>query len=110
MDILASILLIGSGFFAFVAGLGLLRFPDLPSRMHAATKASGAAFGLILASLCLRMPELPIIIKSIVALGFAFLTLPVSAHLLGRSAVVLPSRQTEPDTDGEDESPDDTHA
>jgi multicomponent Na+:H+ antiporter subunit G len=86
-DAFSSILLVGSSFFAFVAGLGLLRFADLPSRMHAATKASGAAFALILLAMCLRVPELGVIVKSIVALGFAFLTLPVAAHLLGRSSM-----------------------
>lgn len=94
-DAIAGILLIGAAFFAFVAGLGLLRFRDLPSRMHAATKASGAAFALILAAICVRMPELGIIVKSTLALGFAFLTLPVAAHLLGRSAIVPPDRQAD---------------
>jgi multicomponent Na+:H+ antiporter subunit G len=86
-ETLSAILLVGAGFFAFVAGLGLLRFPDLPTRMHAATKASGAAFALALAALCLRLPEFGVVLKSILALGFAFLTLPVAAHLLGRGAI-----------------------
>lgn len=86
-EIISAIALVGAGFFAFVAGFGLVRFPDLASRMHAATKASGAAFGLVLASLCLRMPGSETIVKAVLSLGFAFLTLPVAAHLLGRSAV-----------------------
>ena len=87
IEIIGAICLVGAGFFAFVAGLGLVRFPDLASRMHAATKASGAAFALVLAALCLRTPELATIVKASLALGFAFLTLPVAAHMLGRSAV-----------------------
>ncbi len=87
-DVISGILLIGAGFFVFVAGLGVLRFGDLPSRMHAATKASGAAFALVLAAVCLRLPEWSVAIKSIVALAFAFLTLPVAAHLLGRSSLI----------------------
>lgn len=88
IDAIAGLLLIGAGFFAFVAGLGVLRLGDLPSRMHAATKASGAAFALILLAVCLRTPSLALVAKSIVALGFAFLTLPVAAHLLGRSSII----------------------
>lgn len=87
LEIIAAICLVGSGFFALIAGLGLVRFRDLASRMHAATKASGAAFALVLAALCLRDPDATTLVKAALSLGFAFLTLPVAAHLLGRSAV-----------------------
>jgi len=86
LEVLSAILLVGGGFFALIAGLGLLRFPDLLSRMHAATKASGAAFALILAAMVLRLPGWEIGIKAAVALFLAFLTLPVAAHLLGGTA------------------------
>ncbi len=85
IDWISAIFLIGGGFFALIAGLGLLRFPDLLSRMHAATKASGAAFSLILVAFVLRVPEWDIAIKAVVSLILAFLTLPVAAHLLGRN-------------------------
>ena len=87
LEAASGLLLVGAGFFAFIAGFGLLRLPDLPTRMHAATKASGAAFALALAALCLRVPEFGVALKSLVALAFAFLTLPVAAHLLGRGAI-----------------------
>ena len=85
-DLLASIFLVGGGFFVLVAGLGLLRFEGLHARMHAATKASGAAFLLVLIAECFRIPGWDTVIKSAVAMAFAFLTLPVAAHLLARSA------------------------
>lgn len=91
IDALTGFLLVFSGFFALVAGLGLVRFNDLASRMHAATKASGAALGLILAALCVRQPQLEVIFKALVALAFAFFTLPVAAHLLGRSSLIRPA-------------------
>lgn len=87
LEIVSAISLVGAGFFAFIAGLGLVRFRDLASRMHAATKASGAAFALVLVAICLRDPDLTTIVKAVLAIAFAFLTLPVAAHLLGRSAV-----------------------
>lgn len=86
LEVLSVILLMLGGFFALIAGLGLLRLPDLLSRMHAATKASGAAFALILLAMVLRLPGWEISIKAAVALFLAFLTLPVAAHLLGGSA------------------------
>lgn len=93
IDVIAGIFLIGAGFFTMVAGLGLVRFEDLPSRMHAATKASGGALGLVLIAMCFRVPSLDTFVKSAVALGFAFLTLPVAAHLLGRTSLIVRDAQ-----------------
>jgi len=88
LELLASLFLVAGGFFAFIAGLGIVRFRDLATRMHAATKAAGAAFALVLIAIVLRMPGWEIGIKAVVSLGFAFLSLPVAAHLLGRNAIV----------------------
>lgn len=93
IDWISALFLIGGGFFALIAGLGLLRFPDLLSRMHAATKASGAAFSLILVAFVLRLPEWEIALKAIVSLFLAFLTLPVAAHLLGRNATRVKKKE-----------------
>lgn len=44
-----------AGTFFFLAGtVGLLRFPDVYSRLHAVTKADTLGFGLLVAGLCLR--------------------------------------------------------
>ena len=94
-DWISAIFLIAGGFFALIAGLGLIRFPDLLSRMHAATKASGAAFSLILVAFVLRLPDWEIAIKAVVSLFLAFMTLPVAAHLLGRN-----TSRVKPDDEG----------
>lgn len=92
IEFVSGILLILGGFFAMIAGLGSLRFPDLLSRMHAATKASGAALGLTLAAFVLRMPSWEIAIKAALCILLAFMTLPVAAHLLGRNATQKPDK------------------
>jgi len=46
-DVIVNILIIAGGFFAAVAGLGLLRLPDVLIRMHASTKAGTLGVGLI---------------------------------------------------------------
>ena len=84
-DLLSALLLLVGGFFALVAGVGVWRLPDLLSRMHASTKAAGAAFALILAAYVLRIPTWEVGLKAVVSLVLAFLTLPVAAHMLGRS-------------------------
>jgi multicomponent Na+:H+ antiporter subunit G len=85
-ELLSALLLLGSSLFMFIAALGLLRFPDLLLRMHAATKATGLAFALCLGAVVLRTPTPEIFLKSALALLFAFGTLPVAAHLLSRTS------------------------
>ena len=86
IEAVSALLLLAGGFFALVAGIGVWRLPDLLSRMHASTKAAGAALALILAAFILRVPTWEVGLKSAIALALAFLTLPVAAHMLGRSA------------------------
>lgn len=55
--VLSGLFLLGGGFF-FVAGtVGLLRFPDVVSRLHAVAKADTLGLGLIIIGLALRPSE-----------------------------------------------------
>ncbi|MFW5791636.1 MAG: cation:proton antiporter [Desulfohalobiaceae bacterium] len=61
---LASVLLCLSGAFFFLAGtVGLLRFPDTLSRLHALTKADNLGLGFIVLGLMLRSPSVPVMLK-----------------------------------------------
>lgn len=54
LDILTAVL-VGAGLFFFVAGVvGLLRFPDLYSRLHALTKADNVGLGFTVLGLMLQ--------------------------------------------------------
>lgn len=79
------VLLIGA-FFMLVASLGLLRFPDVYTRMHAATKATTFGMGGILTATSLAFQDAGVATQSALALFFLFLTAPVSAHLISRAA------------------------
>jgi len=92
IELLSACALVAGGMFIFLASLGLVRFRDLLSRMHAATKAGGSALALVLLAICLREPSVEVIAKSAVALAFAYLTLPVAAHVLGRSSAITKRR------------------
>jgi multicomponent Na+:H+ antiporter subunit G len=69
-----------------LTGLGLVRMPDVFTRMHAATKAAslGVALLLLAAAFYFRQPE--VVTKVIATIIFIFLTAPVAASLLGRAA------------------------
>lgn len=78
-------LLFGSIFF-LISALGVLKFPDLFSRMHAASKSSSLAMGLILIGVAVHFFSWGILVKCTLTLLFIFLTAPVAAHILGRAA------------------------
>jgi multicomponent Na+:H+ antiporter subunit G len=83
--IAAASLLIGASFM-LVASMGLVRFPDIYTRMHAATKATTFGMGGILLATALAFGSADIAAQSGLALFFLFLTAPVSAHLISRAA------------------------
>ncbi len=86
ITVLSAIFLLAGSTLALTAALGLVRFPDLFSRMHAATKPQTLGLLLILVGVALRMPEPRYAgILAVVAI-FQLLTAPVSAHMIGRTA------------------------
>ena len=82
----AVLLLIGS-LLSAVAALGILRFPDVYTRLHAASKAGPLGAGLILLAVAFAAADWAIAIRCVLGLFFLILTGPVSAHLLARSAL-----------------------
>ena len=73
--------------FGLLAAIGILRLPDLLTRMHAASKAGLVGAGLILAGVAIASGESAIVLRAILGILFLALTTPVSAHLLARAAI-----------------------
>lgn len=98
MEWLIGILVLAGGFFALIAGLGILRLPDVLIRMHASTKAGTLGSGLILAAVAVHFWDGAIAAKAMVAVLFLLLTAPLAAHMIGRAALKLgvPLYRTEP--------------
>lgn len=85
-DLVSAVLLLVGAFLALVAAVGLLRFPDLLTRMHAATKPQVLGLLLIIVGLGLRLRSpFDIGMLALIVL-FQLLTAPVSAHMIGRTA------------------------
>ncbi|HEX5200499.1 MAG TPA: monovalent cation/H(+) antiporter subunit G [Actinoplanes sp.] len=84
-DILAGACLVSGALLSLAAGVGLLRFPDLLSRMHAATKPQVLGLLLILAGAALRLPNTVDITTLILVGAFQLVTAPVAAHMVGRA-------------------------
>ena len=86
-EIVAAVLVLLGAAFVFVAALGVVRMPDLPMRMHAATKAGTLGAGLILLAVAVVYSDAGVTVRALATIAFLFLTAPVSAHVVGRAAV-----------------------
>lgn len=86
MSWLVGILIITGTLLMLIASVGLLRMPDVYTRMHAATKAVSLGAGLILVGVAVEFGNLMVTTKAITTTVFIFLTAPVAAHLLARAA------------------------
>lgn len=84
--ICVSVLLVAGAIFSLLAAIGIVRFPDLYTRMHAASKAGTIGSGLLLLAAGLHAHELPILLRALAGFSFFVLTAPVSAHLLAKAA------------------------
>ena len=85
-EILSSALLLIGATFALLAGVGILRMPDLFMRMQASTKASTLGIGCILGAVAVHFGELAITTRALATMLFVFLTAPVAAHMIARAA------------------------
>ena len=68
-----------------VAGLGVVRMPDLLTRMHASSKAATLGAALILLAVGFWFAEAAIIVRVVLIILFLFATAPVAAHMIGRA-------------------------
>ena len=69
-----------------LAGVGVLRMPDVFTRMQASTKASTLGLGCLLAGVALRNPEPSFVVRAASIAAFMLLTTAVSAHVIARAA------------------------
>lgn len=86
LDIASWVLLVAGGVFVFVGGVGLLRLPDLYTRMHGSSLTETLGTILVLAGLVLQA-GLTLATFKLVAIGvFLLLTSPTAAYALANAA------------------------
>ena len=83
----ALLILIGA-VMSMISALGMIRFPDVYTRAHAATKSSTLAVMLTLSGVFLffLISESFISVRLLLGIVFVFITAPVSGHLVCRAA------------------------
>lgn len=85
LDGMAAVFMVVGGLMSLAAGLGLLRFPDLHTRMHAATKPQVLGLLLLVLSASIMWRAWEWAAVGLLAWGLMILTAPVSAHVVGRA-------------------------
>jgi multicomponent Na+:H+ antiporter subunit G len=86
LDALAAVLLLSGAALALAAAVGVLRFVDTLSRMHAATKPQVLGILLCLGGAGVRLRDNVDVWMLVLTGAFQLLTAPVAAHLVGRVA------------------------
>jgi len=81
----AAVWLAGSAF-ALLAAVGVVRMPDVFTRMQASTKASTLGLGCLLVGAALQFGDVASFIRVVSIGAFLLLTTPVAAHVIARAA------------------------
>ena len=87
-DWVSGALFVAGGILALLAAIGVLRMPDVFTRMQASTKASTLGVGCLLAGLALQHPDVSVVIRAGTISAFLMLTTAVAAHVIARAAAL----------------------
>jgi multicomponent Na+:H+ antiporter subunit G len=85
-DAVAGALMLLGASFALAAAVGVLRFPDVLTRMHAATKPQVLGLVLVLSGAAVQLRDTDSFWMIPLTAAFQLMTAPVAAHLVGRLA------------------------
>jgi multicomponent Na+:H+ antiporter subunit G len=87
MDILSWIFLMAGSFFSIAGGIGVIRMPDVFTRLHAAGVTDTGGAGLILVGLMFQGGLTLVTVRLLLILGFLWFSSPVSTYALARAAL-----------------------
>lgn len=88
-DLLAAALVLVGVATALLAAVGLLRMPDVFTRMSATSKASTLVKMCVFLAIAIAFDDLGVTARALAAVAFVFLTAPLAAHAIGRAAFAL---------------------
>jgi multicomponent Na+:H+ antiporter subunit G len=86
LDDAGDVLILGGAVWSLLGGIGLLRLPDVLTRMHAATKPQVLGLLMVLLGTALRLRDADDITTLILVGLFQTWTVPVAAHMVARAA------------------------
>lgn len=81
------LMLVGAGF-SFIAAIGIVRMPDLYTRMQAAAKTATLGVGCIILAVAIHFADISVTTQAALVIIFLFLTAPVAAHMISRAGYI----------------------
>ncbi len=87
IDVISGVLLLGGGVIGVLGALGVLRFPDFYTRLHAAGMTDTLCALMIITGLILQAGISLLTLKLALILLFLLFTAPTASHALARAAL-----------------------
>ena len=87
IDLVSAVLILAGALFFFAGTIGVLRFPDVFSRLHAVTKGDNVGLGLVVLGLALRSGSLAVVGKLLLIWMLVLLAGATASHLIARSSL-----------------------
>jgi len=85
-DIVTAAMWLAGSAFALLAAVGVLRMPDVFTRMQASTKASTLGLGCLLVGTALQLGDFASLVRLASIGAFVLLTTPVAGHVIARAS------------------------
>lgn len=85
-DTLTMFMLVCGGLFSLLGAIGIVRMPDLFTRLQASTKAGTLGVGLIMVAVSIHFADLGVTVRAALVIAFFFLTAPIAGHMIARAA------------------------
>ncbi len=92
IDLLKAILLLGGALLMLLAAVGVVRLPDLLTRMHATTKAASLGVNLTMLAVALHFSDVGVVARALAIILFVLTTAPIAAHVMGRAGYFVGTR------------------
>jgi len=88
LDILSWICVLGGLFFILVGTAGVLRMPDVFTRIHAAGMTDTMGAGFLILGMCFQTGLSLLTLRFLLVYAFLLFTSPIASHSLARSALL----------------------
>lgn len=86
---LAAVLMVMGTLACLLAAIGILKLPDVLTRMSATSKAATLGKGCLLLAVAAGFADISVVVRALATVLFVFLTAPVASHTIARAAYAL---------------------
>lgn len=85
VSLAGALLMLGGSALILIAAIGIVRFPHLLTRMHAAAKPQNLGLVLLMSGLALQIRQPVVVWTLLLVVACQLVTAPIAAHMVGRA-------------------------